>query len=87
MVKSTYGYDIESNDDEYIKLVSEGSIAIGSLGVPGLNLVDTKALCKFVNGLLNIVEAHGRQYVLCLHGSLAGLCSNRHELRETWWTE
>ena len=40
IVKSTYGYDIISSDDEYIKLAIRTAEELTSLGVPGLTVVD-----------------------------------------------
>ena len=40
IVKSTYGHEIMSNDDDYIKLAADAIIGVASLGVFGLNPVD-----------------------------------------------
>lgn len=40
IVKSTYNYDIQSNEDAYNKLASEAASAVVSLGLNGLTLVD-----------------------------------------------
>ena len=47
MVKATYGYNIESHDDDYIKLASNAIISVGSLGVVGLNPIDFFPICLF----------------------------------------
>lgn len=40
MVKTTYDYDIQSNEDTYNKLASEAISAASSLGLNGLTVVD-----------------------------------------------
>lgn len=40
IVKSTYGRDIASNDDDYVKLATNTTVTMASLGIPGLNPVD-----------------------------------------------
>ena len=40
VVKSTYGHDIKSNDDDYVKMASEAVIAATSLGMMGLTPLD-----------------------------------------------
>ena len=40
IVKSTYGREITSNNDDYVKLAAATMAAMTSLGVPGLNAVD-----------------------------------------------
>ena len=39
-MKSTYGREIHSNEDDYVKLASDSVSSMTSLGVPGLNPVD-----------------------------------------------
>lgn len=46
VVKSTYGHEIASNNDEYIKLASNALIDVLSLGMIGLNYVDAFPFCK-----------------------------------------
>ena len=46
IVKSTYGREITSNDDDYVKLATNSVSAMTYLGVPGLNLVDLFPLCE-----------------------------------------
>ena len=40
VVKTTYGYDIKSNEDSYNKLAIEAVSAVASLGLSGLTAVD-----------------------------------------------
>lgn len=47
VVKSTYGYDILSNNDGYIKLAADALIANASLGTIGLNPIDVLPFCKY----------------------------------------
>ena len=46
VLKSTYGYDILSNNDGYIKLAADALIANASLGTIGLNPIDVLPFCK-----------------------------------------
>ena len=46
IVRSTYGHEIESNEDGYIKLASDAIVAANSIAVPGLNLIDIAPICK-----------------------------------------
>lgn len=46
IVKSTYGREIASNDDDYVKLAAATMVAMASLGVPGLNAVDLFPFCE-----------------------------------------
>ena len=40
MVKSAYGYDIQSNDDPYVKLAIDAFSSVFSLGLFGMTVVD-----------------------------------------------
>lgn len=40
VVKTTYGYDIQTNEDAYNKLAIEAVSAVASLGLNGLTAVD-----------------------------------------------
>ena len=46
VVKSTYGHEVKSNDDELVQLATEAVIAATSLGMMGLTPVDFAPFCE-----------------------------------------
>lgn len=45
MVKSTYGHEIQSNNDQYNTLAAEAFEAVNSLGIPGMTTMDLIPIC------------------------------------------
>jgi hypothetical protein len=50
--KLAYGHQIHSDDDEYIKLAENASLAITRSGAPGMAPPDLLPFCAFATALL-----------------------------------
>lgn len=48
MVKSTYGHEITSIEDEYVKLAADAVTSTTALGIPGLNPIDLFPLREYI---------------------------------------
>jgi hypothetical protein len=52
VMKLAYGHRILSDDDEYIKLAENASIALSSSGAPGMTPPDLLPICVFAAALV-----------------------------------
>lgn len=78
VVKSAYGHEILSNDDEYVKLAAVATSTALSLGAPGLNIVDLLPFCERCLLLQSSILIFSRYSALC---SLVVPRRNYHETR------
>ena len=68
IVKSTYGREIVSVDDDYVKLASDSVSSMTALGVPGLNPVDLFPFCEYLR-MITVIEILRIQCIMYLRGS------------------
>lgn len=79
MVKSTYGFEIQSSDDAYVRLAIEALTSVVSLGLIGATTVDVLPFCEII-----MMHWDSKAPINSLHPStLVPILDSRHGYFET----